>query len=405
MRACGLIVEYNPFHNGHKYHLEESKQISSADCMVAVMSGNFLQRGEPALLDKFHRAKVAIKEGVDIVLELPFAYAVQNSDLFARGAILTLDAVGVSSLCFGSEHGEIKGFLNAYHSYIDRQEDYKRVLKAGLETGLSFPEASKHAYHHIGLTEGEVDLSKPNNILGFSYIKGIYETNPTLKALTIQRIKNDYHDQNITHEIASATSIRKELLEKGYLSDKAKNALPPSTQLELEYYYQKASLWHYWEHYFPLLQYRVQTMSEDELRAIQGVEEGLENRIKATANKATSFDEWMTRLKTKRYTWTRLQRTFVHILTNTKKATMETLLAKNAVPYVRLLGMSKKGQSYLNQQKKHLDKPIITSLKKTNDSLLLLDERATDAYYCIIPPHKRNKLRQQEIKPPFMLHS
>lgn len=403
MEACGLVVEYNPFHLGHKYHLDQSKLVSSADCVIAVMSGNFLQRGEPAIIDKFHRARAALNSGVDIVLELPFAFAVQNSDLFAKGSVLSLAEIGVTSICFGSEYGNIDGFTEAYQIYKENIEPYQQELKRHLSLGSSFPEASRMAYHHIGLTHENMDLSQPNNILGFSYVKNIFDYHLPVEPITIKRTKSGYHDQEINHQIASATSIRKELLSRETMTNTVRNTVPSQTENELTHYRFKSGVWHNWEKYFALLQYRVLTMSLGELRNIQGMEEGLEYRIKKTAAAANDFQSWMEQLKTKRYTWTRLQRLFVHILTNIKKEDLAQITTMDSVPYLRLLGMSKTGQKYLNQVKKKLHIPLVTQLQRDTHPLLDLDERATDTYYSIIPPHPRAKLRAQELSPPIIV--
>ncbi|SDJ74514.1 nucleotidyltransferase [Sediminibacillus albus] len=405
MDACGLIVEYNPFHHGHQYHLEQSRLTSTADCMVAVMSGNFLQRGEPAIIDKFHRAKAAIDAGVDLVLELPAVYAVQNSDLFAKGALLTLQQLKVDYLCFGSELGDISAFQTAYENFSVNKKAYESTLKKHLASGNSYPEASRQAYESIGLTKGLIDLSKPNNILGYSYVKTIYENDLTIKPLTIPRIKNDYHDTDIKHHIASATSIRTELNREGKMTETAQTALSSHMQKIMEEYKQKSGIWHTWENYFSILQYRVLTMSLQELREIHGVDEGLEYRLKTTAPQAGDFTSWMKALKTKRYTWTRLQRIFVHLLINNKKETVASLLESDYVPHLRVLGMNKKGQSYLNQIRKQLNIPLISQLKKKGNPFLAIDERASDAYYSVVDNHSRKDLRLQERVSPYITES
>src|SRR5699024_3310115 len=280
MQACGLIVEYNPFHNGHAFHIEASRKASGADCLIAVMSGSFLQRGEPAIIDKFHRTKAALSAGGDIVLELPFVYAVQSSELLARGSVQTLHDIGVSNICFGSESGDISRFTNSYDVLQQKQSVYQTTLQEKLHLGLSFPEASRYAYQKIGLAASEMDLTKPNNILGFSYVKAILDDKLPIDPLTITRIKNAYHDQAITGSIARATSIRKELIGKEDIYETAASARPAVTIQQLRAYKQHAAAWHSWENYFQLIHYRVMTMSEDELAAIHGVDEGLENRIK-----------------------------------------------------------------------------------------------------------------------------
>jgi len=402
MIACGLIVEYNPFHNGHVYHIERARIASGADCMIAVMSGSFLQRGEPALMDKFHRTKAAIETGIDLVLELPYIYAVQNSDLFAEGAIKTLNEAGVTSICFGSESGQISDFIDGYQTYKDSNQMYKDTLKEHLDKGLSFPMASKQAYKAIGLTEENTDLSKPNNILGFSYVKTIIENNLSITPLTIKRTNNDFHDETITSNIASATSIRKELLKHQTITPKIRAAIPAATATQLIQYKDAASDWHDWEKYFHLLQYRVMTMNVNELSAIQGINEGLEYRIKKTAQTATSFKDWMEKIKTKRYTWTRIQRIFVHLLTNSKKTDFPSDY-QQTIPYVRVLGMNKTGQAFLNYQKKRMEVPLISRFMRNQDPSLMIEEKATYAYYSIFSPQKSRQLFKQELQAPIMV--
>src|SRR5699024_4921257 len=314
MKASGLVVEYNPFHNGHLYHVQQAKKISSADCMIAVMSGSFLQRGEPAIIDKFHRAKAALASGVDIVLELPYAYAVQSSELFAKGAIHTLQKIGVDSLCFGSESGNISNYITYNNNLKKKKANYKLKQKKALNDGYSFPEASKEAYRTIGLTTNSLDLSKPNNILGFSYVKTILDANLTIQPYTIKRIKSDYHDKEIKDKIASATSIRKQLLNEQDLSvNKVSSSMPKATLNQLHKYKEDTGIWHDWERYFHLVYYRVLTMTPKELAFIYGIDEGIEHRIIKTVKNATSFNDWIKTIKTKRYTWTRIQRMFSHI--------------------------------------------------------------------------------------------
>ncbi|WP_449353984.1 nucleotidyltransferase [Virgibacillus natechei] len=403
MKACGLIVEYNPFHNGHLHHIKEAKESSGADCMIAVMSGSFLQRGEPAIIDKFHRTQIALQSGVDIVLELPYPYAVQSSDNFAAGSVHTLHEIGVSSINFGSESGDISHFITSYNTFKEKETVYKQQLESQLDQGVSFPEASRFAYQQIGLTNGTMDLAKPNNILGFSYVKTILENNLPIEPLTIERTNSGYHDQTITSSIASATSIRKALLENAAITSKIAESIPTETYRQLEQYKSEATTWHTWEKYFPLVHYRVMTMTLKELSAINGVDEGLEYRIKKTAKEATSFTAWIEAIKTKRYTWTRLQRMFVHILTNTTKTDMKDMLASSSVPYIRLLGLNQTGRSYINQIRKQLDVPIIGKLSRNIHPMSAIEEKVSNAYYSILPPRPKNQLRKQEIQPPIQI--
>lgn len=398
MEACGVIVEYNPFHNGHLYHLKQAKKVSKANCIIAIMSGSFLQRGEPAIIDKFHRTKAALSAGADMVVELPYPFAVQSSALFAKGALYTLNELHVSSICFGSESGKIEPFINSVTKLQENKSLYDETLRSFLEQGFAFPEASSKAYNAIGMNS--MDMIQPNNILGLSYVKTIIENNLPIKPLTTKRINNHYHDEKITNEIASATSIRKELSKTG-ISSKITDTLPAESLIQLQTYIDKSTLWHSWEHYFPLLHYRVMTMTKEELSNIHGVTEGLEHRIRKTAEKAISFHDWLEKIKTKRYTKVRLQRIFVHILTNTTKKAIASIVQTEKIPYIRLLGMSKKGQAYLNANKKNIDVPIITNLNKQTRTLLYLDEKATHVYYSVLPAKLRSQLRTQEFKLPI----
>jgi len=404
MQACGLIVEYNPFHNGHLYHVNQARKKTSADCIIAVMSGSFLQRGEPAIIDKFHRTKAALESGVDLVLELPYAFAVQSSQLFAKGAVNTLSEIGAESLCFGSESGHISHFISTYKYFKEKESDYQYYLKKALNTGLSFPEASKKAYHNIGLVNMPIDLSKPNNILGFSYVKRILEQKLPIKPLTIKRINSQYHEKEINSSIASATGIRARLFKDHNLySNDIIGTMPKETITQLQLYKKETTLWHNWEKYFPFVYYRVLTMNAKELADIHGVDEGLEYRILNTVKQATSFNDWLQMIKTKRYTWTRLQRIFVHLLTNTKKSDLNTVHELKSVPYIRLLGATQRGREYLNIRKNDMSIPIISSLSRDQDPLLSIEERATNAYYSILSPHLRNQFHSQELKGPILI--
>lgn len=399
MKACGLVVEYNPFHHGHYYHVQKAKQLTNADCIIAVMSGSFLQRGEPAIIDKFHRAKAALDSGVDIVLELPYLYAVQSSALFAKGSIFSLNEIGVSEICFGSESGNIAPFIEAFTIVKKHYEKFNTHIQFFLNKGYAYPLANGKAFEMIGMEQ--IDMMQPNNILGFSYVKTILENQLPIEAKTIKRIKNHYHEKSITNNIASATSIREELIQNGW-SNAVLQTLPNSTVQQLKDYKNKANQWHTWEDYFPFLHYRVMSMSEKELARIHGVEEGLENRIKKTAIHAKSFRHWLGIIKTKRYTEVRLQRMFTHILTNTTKKELEPFLHLQSVPYLRLIGMNKTGQAYLNHYKKKLQVPLITNLKDEFRTLLYTDEKATHIYYSALSPKNRKELRRQEFQLPIL---
>ncbi len=402
MEACGLIVEYNPFHNGHLYHLQEAKKLSKADCIVAVMSGSFLQRGEPAIIDKFHRTKACLLSGVDIVLELPYPYAVQSSPLFAKGAVRSLHEIGVKSICFGSESGNIDNFINSYTHRIENEAAYDTIVKEQLALGYAYPVANKYASEKLGFAADGLDLAQPNNILGYHYVKEILDHKLNMEPLTIKRTANNYHDVDITSSIASATSIRAKLLAHSGLTEEINQTMPLATIDQIQAYTAIATQ-HEWEQYFPLLHYRVLTMHASELEIIHGVDEGLEHRIIKTARVARSMNEWISLIKTKRYTWARLARMFVHILTNTKKTDILHVKTAPSVPYVRILGLSDTGRTYIRENKKAMTVPLINKLKSNTYPVLTLEEKATRAYYSMLPIELSQKLYKQEQSGPIIL--
>lgn len=398
MKACGLVVEYNPFHHGHLYHLQEAKKITNSDITVAIMSGSFLQRGEPAIIDKYHRTRAALEAGVDLVLELPYAYAVQSSALFAKGALLSLEALNVTSICFGSELGEITPFNLHIKQLKAHEQTFNEIVQNAVRSGIAYPKAISDAYKAIGLTSHHV--TKPNNILGFHYLKTILDHDLSIEPYTIKRIANDYHTPYISGPIASATSIRNTLLQGD--SAEVEQALPHASLQMLRQYYKKTHVFHHWESYFPSLYYKVMTSQLTALSHIHLIEEGLENRIQNKIDLATSFEDFLYHLSTSRYTRARLQRSLTHILTNTTKEEISAF-HEDDIPYIRLLGMNKRGQAYIHQEKKQLDLPLLSRLNRSNASLLEMEERATKVYYSILPPLLRKKMFQQELKLPIIL--
>ncbi|MEH7386831.1 nucleotidyltransferase [Bacillus sp. JJ1521] len=401
MKAVGVIVEYNPFHNGHKYHLDETKRKTNADCTIAVMSGNFLQRGEPALVSKWVRTRMALEAGVDIVIELPYAFATQKAQNFANGAISLLSTLHCEVVCFGSENGTIDDFLSTVEFLKNNQLTYDQTTRQYLKEGYSYPKATSLAYSSLSNHDTYVDLSKPNNILGYHYVKAIHDQNSTIKAETITRTSAGYHDETFSHEsIASATSIRKTLFSAEKNIEEIKNYLPPSTSKWLSSYLDENQLFHRWEDYFTLLKYKLLTSTPFELANIYEAEEGIENRLLTYISEATSFQDFMEKIKTKRYTWTRLQRLCVHILTNTTKEQLKPINENPVATYIRLLGMSQKGQNYLNHVKKDIELPILSKATGFSDELFTLDWKAAQTYLAVFPEPLRSKLLRQEYATP-----
>ncbi|QIZ07343.1 nucleotidyltransferase [Priestia megaterium] len=403
MKSVGLIVEYNPFHNGHAFHLQASKEAAEADVVIAVMSGNFLQRGEPALVSKWQRTKMALLNGVDIVFELPYRFATQKAETFANGAVSILDAVGCESLCFGSESGDLSSFIQTIDYLKDQQNSFNENIKWHLDTGVSYPKALSLAFKQLPNANNYLDLAKPNNILGLEYIKAIQRQKSSVIPMTIPRKNADYHDEHFASAtIASATSIRKAIFTDNASQAEINQYVPEQTKLLLKDYVQQFQGFHQWENYWSYLQFRLIHSSPSELREIYEMEEGLENRLQAAALVTDNFHKFMQQIKTKRYTWTRLQRLCVHILTNTKKEEMTRHSEKAS--YLRLLGMTSIGREYLNKKKSHLSLPLISKLASFKEKEINLDIKAARIYSLGIPSHLKNKMLRQEFEqPPFYI--
>lgn len=399
MKACGLIVEYNPFHNGHVHHIEEARKRTNASVIIAVMSGSFLQRGEPAFIDKHHRTKAALQSGVDIVVELPYAFAVQSSNLFAQGAVQILHALKVAHICFGSESGDTDAMNKAVAQYIHHESTFSATLRKHIQKGLSYPKATEKGYEAIGMDM--IDMKQPNNILGFHYMKTILKNNFPIEPVAIQRLHNHYHDESIEHSIASATSIRKSALQTNGLKE-VKQTIPPASFDVLHTYQTITNTWHHWEAYFPYLYYKLITTETKALQGLHSVDEGIEHRLKKHIQKANSFEQFVDAVRTNRYTTARIQRMCTHILTNTTKQEIDTFTSK-PIPYIRLLGMNQTGQQYIRQIKKQINIPIVSNLNKKTAPLLYLDEKATNVYYSIFSPKIRESLRKQEFQLPIIL--
>ena len=239
MKAVGVIVEYNPFHYGHAYHIKKAKEITGAEVVIAAMSGNFLQRGEPALVSKWVRTEMALKGGVDLVFELPYTFAVQKADTFANGAVSLLDVAGCDAICFGSESGNIDDFYHTYDFLEKHQQTMIRLFVSFLDQGNSYPKALSLAFQSLNPAENIIDLAMPNNILGFQYVSAAQKQQLKTKMVTIQRKSANYHDEHFsTAPIASATSIRKALFSIDHDISSIQSYVPESTY-EILLHYQK----------------------------------------------------------------------------------------------------------------------------------------------------------------------
>lgn len=403
MKAAGVVVEYNPFHNGHLFHLEKAREMSDADVIIAVMSGSFLQRGEPALVSKWSRAKMALMNGADLVFELPYQYSTQKAEVFANGAVKMLDAALCSTLCFGSESGDAEAFINTVGFINNEMEAYDHQIRKYMQTGVSYPRAASLAMAELKAPEGILSLSEPNNILGYHYVKSILSINSAMIPLTVKRKSANYHDQDFASStIASATSIRKAVFEGSGDLASIRRYIPESSAEALEEYLEEFGAFHSWEMFWPYLKYRLLQASPAELNSIYEAEEGLENRLAGAAKKARSFAEFMNSAKTKRYTWTRIQRLCTHVLVNAKKE--EMAIEESGPEYLRLLGMTDSGKRYLNMNKDDFKLPVVSKLSSFSSKGIELDIRASYIYSLGLPPSQSQKLLEMEYsRPPYVI--
>lgn len=381
MKATGIIVEYNPFHNGHKFHASEARKTTNADIVIAVMSGNFLQRGEPAFVDKWSRTKMALQNGVDLVVELPYAFATAYAPVFAQGAIQILDAAGCQSFCFGSEDGNIQPFNNSLELLSNAQYEYEQIVKRAVKEGMSYPKALNMAYQQaIQSSTSEMpfaDLTMPNNILGFHYLQAAQNIQSSMKAATISRIVAHYHDDAVEgNSIASATGIRKSFFESNSL-ESIQGFYPSETYDGLREWQAERKSFGSWETFYPFLRYTILREGPERLSKIADVSEGIENLFYRAAEASGTFDEFMNTVKSKRYTWTRIQRMLTHIFTG---FTYDIRGQIETPSYLRLLGMTQAGRLYLNQNKKELKLPLVSKVAAFSDPSMKMDIHASNMY-------------------------
>lgn len=388
MRTVGLIVEYNPLHNGHYYHYQQSKKVSGADSAICVMSGHFLQRGEPAIVDKWARAEMALRMGADLVLELPVAFSAQPAEWFAYGAVSALDATGVvDSLCFGCESGRIDWLQAAADKLYNEPEELSRLLQLELKMGLPYPAAYSRAVAQLLPEAREEDLAKPNNTLGLHYLIALRRLQSRIEPLTITRTKADYNQSDITdQQIASATAIRRILTTDCSLE--GIRPFVPSATLDIMAREWKAGRGPIdWERFARPLLLQLMHHTPEQLASFHEVNEGLEHRIrKALADirpedyAGALVEALIDKLKTKRYTRTKLQRTLLRILLNHSKQDLSSDTLRQGVPYLRVLGFSPRGRELLKRMKKTAKVPIVTKVTTVTSPLLEMDLRAASVY-------------------------
>lgn len=373
MQKTAIIAEYNPFHNGHFYQAQTARQETGADVMIAIMSAQFTQRGEPASFDKWKRAKAAVESGaIDLVIELPTQYGVQRADRFAKASVSIAEQLRCQTLSFGSESGDVDAILRAAQSNVEESLLYKTALRQALQEGHSPAQASSRAFQTVYPT---FDLTRPNNILAYHYAKAT----TSLQLHTVKRLGADYHDPSVM-DIMSATGIRAHYLETGNV-----RAVPAST----EAMFQTQAMTH-WELYWPVLQYKLRTLPLTTLTEFVGIDSSLAPRLKQSGLER-SFERALAVVSTRRYTRTAIQRAFVSVLLHWLKEEAPTRF--DDVPYVRPLAFNEIGRRALRDVKE--DVPLLSKF----DARLDFEARVTEAYRL---PLQNEALIEHRQRPQFI---
>ena len=366
--VVGIIAEYNPFHNGHAYHLEKSKELAKADYVIAVVSGNFVQRGNVSLINKWDKANMALAEGADLVIELPTVYSISSAENFAYGAVKILSSLNiVDYIAFGTETDNINILEKCADILYRQPQKFVNLLNHELSKGLSFPKARENAllmYLNDIRTYSNV-LSSPNNILAIEYLKALKRLKSHIRPIAIKRKGSGYNELEITNNFASATAIRKKIIDN---KPAGISKLMPSNSYRVLYNsIQKGHFVKDITSFEKEILYVLRKMNLKEIANLPDVTEGLEHAIKNAASSCNTIEEFMNIIKTKRYTNTRIQRILLYALLGITKDDMKNSM--KVQPYIRVLGMNSKGKdliSVISRSNPNLN--IITSVKKYIDS-------------------------------------
>jgi predicted nucleotidyltransferase len=394
MKVVGLITEYNPFHNGHKYHIEQARKITDADYCIAVMSGNFVQRGTPAVMDKYSRTQMALNNGVDLVLELPVCYATGSAEYFAHGAVSILDKLGVvDTLCFGSECGDISLLTKASRYLLQAPEAFHLQLQDYMRDGLTYPAARGKALEQ---TMGASDhsekhslvkiMTEPNNILGIEYGKALIKLASSIEPITIKRITAHYHAQELTPVtaltdkepeqntpvISSATAIRNAInQQKEHTVESiiaAAQSVPEDVALYLKENYQ-ITYPITEEDFAQVIKYKLRHENSRSLADYLDITPDLAERLKNLKDYNQSLGTLIQEIKTKNMTLTRINRALIHVLLNIRTEALQNYISADYTPYARILGIKKESTPLLRSIEKNGRIPVITKVSKANQQL------------------------------------
>ena len=380
MNITGIITEYNPFHNGHKFHLEESKKQTKSDGTICIMSGNFVQRGGPAMIDKWKRTEPALNNGVDLIIELPTFYAVSSAEYFAKGAVSILNSLNiVNNLFFGSEIGDAKALSEIAKVLVSEDERFQNILKENLSLGLTFAKArEKSLIEYLNSSEINNIITSSNNILGIEYIKAILKLNSSINPVALKREGSNYNDKSLSQTFSSATSIREVLKNTSNIED-LKNIIPLESYEVFSKLQEQDYRFTFEEEMFKYIKYKIQTNCVN-FNNLYEVTEGLDNKIIKEISSSNSLHEFILKIKSKRYTYSKISRILTHIYLGLDNDDFKDIANENNL-YVRVLGFNKTGREILSLIKANSSIPLITKVPRfTNNPLLKFDLQATACY-------------------------
>ena len=392
MKTIGIICELNPLHNGHKYIIDKAKESFGADYVVLVMSGDYTQRGIPSIVPKEVRTRMALMAGADTVFELPVQYATGSAEYFASGAVSLLNSLGaVDHILFGTENGSIGEIQKIASILNDEPEDYKKSLQDNIKKGLNFASARDKALKETISIENTKTLIGSNNILGIEYCRALLASNSTITPLTIKREGADYNEEELTENFSSASAIRK-VLESDSPDKKSLEENIPADILELLL---SQPSYNSLDNYSAYLHYKLLSERDNGFTTYADIHRDLSDKIIKNLPKFTSISEFIQLLKSKDLTYTRIQRSLLHILLGITQETMNVLKENNYPTYIRLLGFKKDSSALLAQIKENATAPVISRMSDSfrledelQKSLLSQDVLASDIYHLLMPEPK-----------------
>lgn len=388
MKISAIISEYNPLHKGHVYHINKTRDLTHCDALICIMSGNFVQRGLPAILDKWSRTEMALKSGIDLVIELPCIYSLSSAEFFAWGAVSLINSLNVVNfLSFGSECGDISLLKNLSHILTSEPESYKHYLKQELINGLPYAKARSNALskyvtskNNLCFKDLEPAMSSSNNILGIEYCKSLLKLNSKINPITIKREGANYNSQDLDSKFSSATSIRKFMKENTNINI-LQNHIPSHSFQIINNLYNLGYSFADEDKMIPFIKYKLLT-GENTLINIPESSEGLHNKIYKEILRENNFENLVLHIKSKRYTFTRISRILCEYFIGFDAYDIKSLRSSKC-SYARVLGFNSTGAKVLKEIKKHSTIPLITKIPKTTNKMLDLDLQSTKAYSLI----------------------